>query len=99
MWLTRHVKGTKQIDRVKLQLTQHVKGFDVTANSTRKAGPNKLIELQGFMQLIRHVKGPNKLIELQGFMQLTRHVKGTKQIDRVTGVYVANSTRKGDQTN
>ena len=30
-------------------------------------------------------------------MSLTRHVKGTKQIDRVTGVYVANSTRKGDQ--
>ena len=44
------------------------------------------------------------MIELQGFMLLTRHFKGTKQIDRVirgrvTGVYVANSTRKGDQTN
>ena len=30
-------------------------------------------------------------------MQLTRHVKGTKQIDRVTGVYVANSTKQIDR--
>ena len=91
MQLTRHVKGTKQIDRVTGVYVANTRkwdqrhGFDrvtgvYVANSTRKAEPNKLIELQGFMQL-------------------TRHVKGTKEIDRVTGVYVANSTRKGDQTN
>ena len=55
MQLTRHVKGTKQIDRVT--------GVYV-ANSTRKA--NKLIELQGFMQLTRHVKGTKQIDRVTG---------------------------------
>ena len=90
--LTRHVKGTKQIDRVTgVYVANSTRTIELQGFTSTKG--DQLIELQGFMQLTRHVKGTKQIDRVTGVYVATRHGGPNK-----FSVY-ANSTRKGDQTN